>query len=151
MASNNLSNLPPSTPNSNSSSSSSSDSEIDILPPSASDKKRSPNIVEWEVQSDHKEFLSGGSKSKAGSLLGQGRAAVPVRRYTCEDCGEAFAKASALAEHIVSPEPSTTKTLFYFFFFCCYFFFSYFFFFLVLKIFLRMFKLTVVFNSFNFK
>lgn len=39
--------------------------------------------------------------SKGGTDGARGRAAIPPRRYTCDDCGMTFAKASALAEHVV--------------------------------------------------
>lgn len=86
------------------SSSTTSDSESDTgslrLPSSLPlPGKRESNSEEWEIQAPKNEFVSSGKD--AGKLLGQGRAAVPPRRYTCLDCGQAFAKKSALDEHVV--------------------------------------------------
>lgn len=97
---------------SNSSSSTTSDSESDTgslrLPSSLPlPGKRESNLEEWEIQAPKNEFVS--DSKDAGKSLGQGRAAVQPRRYTCQDCGMVFANRTALDEHVVGFLSATWK------------------------------------------
>lgn len=93
------SSIPPPTEES-SSSSSSSDSEsdrearqrreaghVDLAPSLQLEPKALPEESRPGLGNYDKSFI--------------GRAAVPPRRYTCDDCGQVFAKKSALDEHTV--------------------------------------------------
>lgn len=81
------------------SSSSSSDSDSSLPSPSTTSNQEvikirsSTNILKLELELDCRTL-----------------AAVPPRRFTCEDCSMTFNKASALAEHIRGSHPTPTPT-----------------------------------------
>lgn len=88
------------------SSSSSSDSDSSLPSPSSSSSSSSSSSTSTKAQIKTLPILF--------ELGCRTLAAVPPRRYTCEDCSMTFNKASALAEHIrgshPTPAPSKPST-----------------------------------------